>query len=122
MTDRKKRSSKQDLSLPPRLPVVLSPTGLRPVVDPIPEQCSRKRRKRMTDRKKRSRKEKKWISLDNMMGKALCILLVVILTVGSSSLNFSSVSSAERTESLSPAAFALAIASIFSGKLVYATA
>lgn len=36
----------------------------------------------MTDRKKRSRKEKKWISLDNMMGKALCILLVVILTVG----------------------------------------
>lgn len=36
----------------------------------------------MTDRKKRSKKDKKWISLDNMMGKALCILLVVILTVG----------------------------------------
>lgn len=36
----------------------------------------------MTEKKKRSRKGKKWISLDSMMGKALCILLVVILTVG----------------------------------------
>lgn len=43
-------------------------------------------RNKRTERKRKEKTKKRlsgaWISLDNMMGKTLCILLVVILTVG----------------------------------------